>query len=69
MIVVERASRFEASADRMWQLFDTEDGQRRSERGFVSSITFEGQGLGMVRTMRTDGIGCSFARTAMMSFA
>jgi hypothetical protein len=55
MITVERASRFDASADRMWQLFDTEEGQRRSERGFVSSIEFEGQGLGMVRTMRTDG--------------
>ncbi|MDT9599139.1 SRPBCC family protein [Sphingosinicella rhizophila] len=55
MIIVERAARFEASAERMWKLFDTEEGQIRAERGFVSAIEFEGQGLGMVRTMRTEG--------------
>ena len=55
MITIERASRFAASADRLWKLFATEEGQRRAELGFVSSIEFEGEGLGMVRTMRTEG--------------
>ncbi len=55
MITVECATRIAASADRVWQLFSTEAGQRRAEEGFVSSITFEGEGLGMIRTMRTEG--------------
>lgn len=55
MITVERAVRVAAPADRVWKLFATEEGQRRAEEGFVSSIEFEGEGLGMVRTMRTEG--------------
>lgn len=54
-MMFERATRIEASAARVWRLFATEEGQRRAEAGFVSSIEFEGEGLGMVRTMRTEG--------------
>lgn len=54
-MMFERATRIEASAARVWRLFATEEGQRRAEVGFVSSIEFEGEGLGMVRTMRTEG--------------
>lgn len=53
-MMFERATRIEASAARVWRLFATEEGQRRAEVGFVSSIEFEGEGLGMVRTMRTE---------------
>ncbi|MBB4633034.1 SRPBCC family protein [Sphingosinicella soli] len=55
MITVERAVRVDAAASRVWTLFATQEGQRRAEEGFVSSIEFEGEGLGMVRTMRTEG--------------
>ena len=55
MITVECAVRVAAPAERVWKLFATEEGQRRAEEGFVSSIEFEGKGLGMVRTMRTEG--------------
>ena len=54
-MMFEKATRIEASAARVWRLFATEEGQRRAEAGFVSSIEFEGEGLGMVRTMRTEG--------------
>jgi hypothetical protein len=54
-MMFEKATRIEASAARVWRLFATVDGQRRAEEGFVSSIEFEGEGLGMVRTMRTEG--------------
>lgn len=55
MIINEQASTINAPADKVWALFATEDGQRKTERGFVSSITFEGKGVGMIRTMRTEG--------------
>ncbi|MBB4633806.1 SRPBCC family protein [Sphingosinicella soli] len=54
-MIFEKATRIEASAVRVWRLFATEEGQRRAEEGFVSSIEFEGEGLGTVRTMRTEG--------------
>ena len=44
MITVERAVRVAAPAERVWKLFATEDGQRRAEEGFVTSIEFEGKG-------------------------
>ena len=52
MITVEKATRIAAPADRVWWLFSTQDGQRRAEKGLVSSIEFAGEGLGMVRVMR-----------------
>ncbi|MBY8824238.1 SRPBCC family protein [Sphingomonas colocasiae] len=69
MITIERASRFDASAERLWRLFATEDGQRRAELGFVSSIEFEGEGLGMVRTMRTEGhLGDGIVKEKLVHF-
>ena len=55
MVINERASRIEASADRVWKLFATHDGQRIASSGFVKAMEFEGQGLGMIRIMRTTG--------------
>jgi hypothetical protein len=55
MIVNERAVSIAAPADTVWRLFATEEGQRELTRGFVSAITFQGQGIGSVRTMRTQG--------------
>jgi hypothetical protein len=55
MVVNERASKIEAPAERVWALVATADGQRRAARGFVAAMDFEGEGLGAVRTMRTEG--------------
>ena len=55
MVVNEQASKIAASAERVWRLFSTHKGQRIASRGFVKSMEFEGEGLGMVRTMRTEG--------------
>lgn len=55
MVVNELASRIDAPADRIWALFATEDGQRLLSRGFVKAMDFEGEGLGLVRTMHTEG--------------
>jgi hypothetical protein len=55
MVVNERATRIEAPAERVWQLLASQRGQREASKGFVAAIDFEGDGLGMVRTMRTEG--------------
>ncbi|MFN3945787.1 MAG: SRPBCC family protein [Allosphingosinicella sp.] len=55
MVVNERATKIEADPKRVWELLATHEGQRAASRGFVSSMDFEGEGLGMVRTMRTEG--------------
>lgn len=55
MVVNELASQIAAPAERVWKLFSTHEGQRVASRGFVRSIDFEGNGLGMVRTMHTEG--------------
>ena len=55
MIVNERASLIRAPIHSVWKLFTTEEGQRDLTRGFVSSIRFEGSGLGSRRRMRTAG--------------
>jgi hypothetical protein len=55
MVVNERASKIDAPAERVWALVATQDGQRRAARGFVAAMEFEGDGLGMIRTMRTEG--------------
>ena len=55
MVVNEQASKIDASAERVWKLFSTHEGQRIASRGFVKSMEFDGEGLGMVRTMRTEG--------------
>ena len=55
MVVNERATKIEAPAERVWALLATHEGQRAASRGFVASMEFEGEGLGMVRTMRTEG--------------
>jgi hypothetical protein len=69
MITVERASRFDAPAQRLWRLLATKEGQRRSERGFVSAIEFEGEGLGMVRTMYTAGhLGEGYVKEKLVHF-
>lgn len=55
MVVNERASKIDASAETVWALIATHEGQRRASRGFVAAMDFEGDGLGMIRTMRTEG--------------
>jgi hypothetical protein len=55
MVVNERATRIQAPAGRVWRLLASHEGQREASRGFVAAIDFEGDGLGMVRTMRTEG--------------
>lgn len=55
MIHLEKATRIAAPADAVWRLFATQDGQRDMERGLVASIAFEGEGVGMIRTLRMDG--------------
>ncbi|WP_114952591.1 SRPBCC family protein [Sphingosinicella terrae] len=55
MVVNEQATRIMAPAEKVWALVATHDGQRLAARGFVASMEFEGEGLGMVRTMRTEG--------------
>lgn len=55
MVVNEQASKIGAPADRIWNLFATEAGQLLLGRGFVKAMDFEGEGLGLVRTMHTDG--------------
>lgn len=55
MVVNEQATKIEAPADRVWNLFATESGQLLLSRGFVKAMDFEGEGLGLVRTMHTDG--------------
>lgn len=55
MVVNERATKIEAAAERVWELLATHEGQRAASRGFVAEMTFEGEGTGMVRTMRTEG--------------
>ncbi|MES2498540.1 MAG: SRPBCC family protein [Pseudomonadota bacterium] len=55
MVVNERASRIAAPAATVWPLVSTAEGQRLSGRGFVGSMEFDGEGLGMVRRMRTEG--------------
>ena len=55
MVVNEQATKIQAPAEAVWALLASHDGQRRASRGFVAAIDFEGQGLGMVRKMRTEG--------------
>lgn len=55
MIVVEKATRIAASAERLWHLLSSREGQCRLERGLVASIDFEGDGIGMIRHMRLEG--------------
>lgn len=55
MVVNEQASKIAAPAERIWALFATEEGQLLLSRGFVKGMDFEGDGLGLVRTMHTDG--------------
>ncbi|MEO7602404.1 MAG: SRPBCC family protein [Sphingomicrobium sp.] len=55
MVVNEYASKIEAPAERIWDLFATEAGQLLLSRGFVKGMDFEGEGLGLVRTMHTEG--------------
>lgn len=55
MVVNERATRIEAPAERVWRLLASHEGQREASKGFVAAMDFEGDGLGMVRTMRTEG--------------
>ncbi|HUE78749.1 MAG TPA: SRPBCC family protein [Sphingomicrobium sp.] len=55
MVVNEQASKIAAPADRIWALFATEGGQRLLSRGFVRDMDFEGEGLGLIRTMHTEG--------------
>jgi hypothetical protein len=55
MVVNERATKIAAPAERVWALVATHEGQRRAARGFVAAMEFEGDGLGMIRTMRTEG--------------
>ena len=55
MVVNEQASKIAAPAERIWALFATEEGQLLLSRGFVKGMDFEGEGLGLVRTMHTDG--------------
>jgi hypothetical protein len=55
MVVNEQATKIEAPADRIWALFATEEGQLLLSRGFVKAMDFQGEGLGLVRTMHTDG--------------
>ncbi|WNG18860.1 SRPBCC family protein [Cystobacter fuscus] len=63
MVVNEQATKIAASAERVWKLFSTPDGQRIAGKGYVSSMEFEGQGLGMVRTMRTEGhLGVAYVK-------
>ena len=55
MVVNERASKIEAAAERVWALVSTAEGQRIAARGFVADMEFTGEGLGMIRRMRTEG--------------
>jgi hypothetical protein len=55
MVVNEKATKIAASAERVWTLFSTQHGQRLAGRGYVAEMVFTGEGLGMVRTMRTEG--------------
>jgi hypothetical protein len=55
MIVNERASKIAATAERVWALVSTAEGQRLAGRGFVGAMEFTGEGLGMVRRMQTEG--------------
>ena len=55
MVVNELASKIAAPAERIWKLFSTHEGQRIASKGFVADMEFEGDGLGMLRTMRTEG--------------
>jgi hypothetical protein len=55
MVVNEKATKIAASAERVWTLFSTQTGQRLAGRGYVAEMEFTGNGLGMVRTMRTEG--------------
>lgn len=55
MVVNERATKIAAPAATVWALLASQEGQRRASRGFVAAMEFAGDGLGMVRTMRTEG--------------
>jgi hypothetical protein len=55
LVTNERASQLNASAEKIWKLFSTEDGQRTAAKGFVAAIAFEGIGVGLTRKMRTEG--------------
>lgn len=55
MVVNEAATKIRAPAERVWALLATHEGQRLASKGFVAAMEFEGEGLGMVRTMRTEG--------------
>ncbi len=55
MVVNEQATKVAASAERVWKLFSTHEGQRIAGKGYVAAMEFKGNGLGMVRTMRTEG--------------
>jgi len=55
MVINEQATKIDAPAEKVWALLASHDGQRRAARGFVAAMDFDGEGLGMVRTMRTEG--------------
>lgn len=55
MVVNERASKIAAPAESVWALVSSHEGQRTASRGFVARMDFKGEGLGMIRTMRTEG--------------
>ena len=55
MVINELATKFDAPADQIWSLFASEEGQLLLGRGFVKRMEFAGEGLGLVRTMYTDG--------------
>lgn len=55
MIIVEKATRIAAPADRLWHLLSSREGQQRLEHGIVAAIDFEGDGVGMIRHMRLEG--------------
>lgn len=44
MVVNEQATKIAASAERIWKLFATHEGQRIAGKGYVSSMEFEGNG-------------------------
>ena len=48
---VTKSYPIDASADRLWALLSTKDGQRRCEADIADAVVFEGEGVGMIRTI------------------
>lgn len=55
MVVNELATKIAAPAETVWALVATREGQRAAAKGFVAAMEFEGDGLGMIRRMTTEG--------------